>query len=63
MFFIINDRGLPLRILDKTKSILMLYSTLPLNETLNDKINNSFENRFDSYDDLIVFNDKIGILG
>lgn len=29
MFSIINDRGLPLRILDKTKSILMLYSTLP----------------------------------
>ncbi|MCB9207705.1 MAG: DUF262 domain-containing protein, partial [Ignavibacteriales bacterium] len=26
MFSIINDRGLPLRILDKTKSILMLYS-------------------------------------
>lgn len=27
MFSIINDRGLQLRILDKTKSILMLYST------------------------------------
>jgi hypothetical protein len=34
MFSIINDRGLPLRILDKTKSILMLYSTLHLKEKL-----------------------------
>lgn len=63
MFSIINDRGLPLRILDKTKSILMLYSTLHLNEDLNDTINNSFENIFDSYDDLLVCRDKLGILG
>jgi hypothetical protein len=63
MFSIINDRGLPLRILDKTKSILMLYSTLHLEEDLNDKINNSFENIFDSYDDLLVLKDKLGILG
>lgn len=63
MFSIINDRGLPLRILDKTKSILMLYSTLHLNEELNDTINNSFEKIFDSYDDLLVCRDKLGILG
>ncbi len=63
MFSIINDRGLPLRILDKTKSILMLYSTLHLNEDLNNTINNSFENIFDSYDDLLVCRDKLGILG
>lgn len=63
MFSIINDRGLPLRILDKTKSILMLYSTLHLNEDLNDTINNSFENIFDSYDDLLVSRKKLGILG
>lgn len=62
MFSIINDRGLPLRILDKTKSILMLYSTLHLNEDLNDTINNSFENIFDSYDDLLVCRDNLGIL-
>jgi len=43
MFSIINDRGLPLRILDKTKSILMLYSTLHLQEVLNNSINDSFE--------------------
>lgn len=63
MFSIINDRGLPLRILDKTKSILMLYSTLHLKEALNDTINSSFEKIFDSYDDLLVTKEKLGILG
>lgn len=63
MFSIINDRGLPLRILDKTKSILMLYSTLHLKETLNDKINSSFEEIFDGYDDLLIWKEKLGILG
>ncbi|RYD52374.1 MAG: DUF262 domain-containing protein [Sphingobacteriales bacterium] len=63
MFSIINDRGLPLRILDKTKSILMLYSTLHLDDGLNDSINNSFEHIFDAYDDLLVTRDELGILG
>lgn len=63
MFSIINDRGLPLRILDKTKSILMLYSTLHLKKQLNGQINKSFEKIFDSYDDLLVTRDKLGILG
>ncbi len=63
MFSIINDRGLPLRILDKTKSILMLYSTLHLEEKLNDLINNEFEKIFDAYDDLLVLRDQLGILG
>lgn len=63
MFSIINDRGLPLRILDKTKSMLMLHSTLRLNEELNEFINNSFEKIFDSYDNLLVCRDKLGILG
>jgi uncharacterized protein with ParB-like and HNH nuclease domain len=63
MFSIINDRGLPLRILDKTKSILMLYSTLHLEEKLNELINDGFEIIFDSYDDMLVSRDKLGILG
>jgi hypothetical protein len=63
MFSIINDRGLPLRILDKTKSILMLYSTLHLKEALNNSINDSFKKIFDSYDDLLVFRESLGILG
>jgi hypothetical protein len=63
MFSIINDRGLPLRILDKTKSILMLYSTLHLKEKLNGKINDSFEKIFDSYDDILIHIEKLNILG
>jgi uncharacterized protein with ParB-like and HNH nuclease domain len=62
MFSIINDRGLPLRILDKTKSILMLYSTLHLGESLNNMINDGFEKIFDAYDDLLLLKDKLGIL-
>lgn len=63
MFSIINDRGLPLRILDKTKSLLMLYSTLHLNEKLNDQINDCFEKIFDSYDDILVYKDQLKIIG
>lgn len=62
MFSIINDRGLPLRILDKTKSILMLYSTIHLSEKLNELINDSFEHIFDSYDDILVSKERLGIL-
>lgn len=63
MFSIINDRGLPLRILDKTKSILMLYSTIHLKEKLNELINNGFEKIFNAYDDILVWKDKLEILG
>ncbi|MGI5172837.1 DUF262 domain-containing protein [Treponema sp. OMZ 840] len=63
MFSIINDRGLPLRILDKTKSILMLYSTLHLNEELNSFINDQFEVIFDSYDEILMLKDELNILG
>jgi len=63
MFSIINDRGLPLRILDKTKSILMLYSTIHLKEKLNDLINASFEKIFDSFDDILVFIEELNIFG
>ena len=63
MFSIINDRGLPLRILDKTKSILMLYSTIHLKEKLNVLINDNFEKIFDSYDDILVSIARLNILG
>ena len=63
MFSIINDRGLPLGILDKTKSTLMLYSTLYLENKLNPLINESFKGIFNSYDNLLVLKDKLGILG
>jgi uncharacterized protein with ParB-like and HNH nuclease domain len=63
MFEIINDRGLPLSILDKTKSKLMLFSTIYLNEKLNNDINGAFEKVFDSYDDIIQLRNELNILG
>jgi len=63
MFEIINDRGLPLKILDKCKSVLMLYSTMYLDEKLNDVINNAFEKVYDSFDDIIMDRDRLKILG
>ena len=54
MFSIINDRGLPLSVLDKTKSTLMFFSTKYLESSLNDSINVCFEKVFDSYDDILL---------
>jgi len=62
MFEIINDRGLELNYLDKVKSIAMLYSTMYLNESLNNTINKSFEIIFDSNDNIILKRDKLKIL-
>lgn len=42
MFTVINDRGLDLSNIDKTKSTLMLYSTVYLDGKLNQKINERF---------------------
>lgn len=61
MFSVINDRGLPLSNLDKTKSLLMLYSTLYLNEELNETINNSFGEIFDFFDEMIFLKNKLGL--
>lgn len=63
MFSIVNDRGLPLRILDKVKSVLMLYSTKYLSSKLNKDINDAFEQIFDSYDNILHQRDILGILG
>ena len=42
MFQTVNDRGVPLSLLDKLKAILMLYSNKFCNEELDDKINDIF---------------------
>jgi len=63
MFSIINDRGLPLSVLDKTKSALMMFSTLKLNNSLNEDINNSFESIYNSYDEIIEQKEILKILG
>lgn len=46
----LNDRGKPLTLLDKTKSLLMFYSTRFLSGKLNHDINNNFGNIFMDYD-------------
>ncbi|MCG3696645.1 DUF262 domain-containing protein [Aliarcobacter butzleri] len=62
MFEIINDRGLALSYLDKIKSILMLYSTMYLDDKLNDTINLSFEKIFDANDEIMNKKDELKIL-
>jgi uncharacterized protein with ParB-like and HNH nuclease domain len=59
MFSVINDRGLPLSNLDKTKSILMLYSTLYLGTALNNNINVQFGEIFDNLDNLLIKKKKL----
>lgn len=61
MFSVINDRGLPLSNLDKTKSLLMLYSTLYLNEELNESINKQFGEIFDFFDEMVFLKNKLGL--
>lgn len=63
MFSSINDRGLPLKTLDKVKSILMLYDHLCLKEGLKEEINDSFEVIFDSYDKIFTNKDTLGVGG
>ncbi|MCB9285078.1 MAG: DUF262 domain-containing protein [Lewinellaceae bacterium] len=53
MFTVINDRGLPLSNFDKTKSTLILYSTIYLDEELNQFINESFGQIFDYLDNAL----------
>lgn len=62
MFEIINDRGLELSYLDKVKSILMLYSTMYLNSSLNDTINCKFEMIYDANDDIVLKSNELKIL-
>lgn len=62
MFEIINDRGLELSYLDKIKSILMLYSTMYVDDSLNTIINNNFEIIFDANDDIFMQKDELKIL-
>lgn len=62
MFSIINDRGLQLKILDKTKSMFMLYSTIYLEKELNDLVNKKFEKIFRVYDEIDILKEELGIL-
>ncbi len=61
MFSVINDRGLPLSNLDKTKSALMMYSTIYLNCSLNDRINEYFGKIFDLLDNVLYKKQELRI--
>jgi uncharacterized protein with ParB-like and HNH nuclease domain len=63
MFSVINDRGLPLSILDKIKSTLMYYSTIKLDAQLNHDINLIFGEIFDAYDAITLLRKELDILG
>lgn len=61
MFSVINDRGLPLSNLDKTKSALMMYSTIYLNCSLNNIINENFGKIFDLLDNVLNQKEELRI--
>lgn len=61
MFSVINDRGLPLSNLDKTKSALMMYSTIYLDCSLNDIINENFGKVFDLLDNVLDKKEELRI--
>ncbi len=61
MFTVINDRGLPLSNLDKTKSALMMYSTIYLDCELNDNINETFGKIFDLLDNVLYKKEQLQI--
>jgi len=62
MFTVINDRGLQLNNLDKTKSTLMFYSTLYLESSLNADINEVFGRVFDNLDNILLKKEELKIL-
>lgn len=62
MFSVINDRGLPLNIIDKTKSTLMYFSTISLDEALNHEINLAFGEIYDAFDAIDLVRDELDVL-
>jgi len=52
MFQTVNDRGMPLSMMDKTKALLVFYSNRYLEGKLDDDINCCFGQCFRSYDSL-----------
>jgi len=52
MFQTVNDRGMPLSMMDKTKALLVFYSNRYLKGELDDIINDCFGQCFRSYDSL-----------
>lgn len=55
LFQTVNDRGLPLTVMDKSKALLVYYSNRFLEGALDDLISESFGRCFRAYDDIVEF--------
>lgn len=61
IFQTVNDRGKPLTNMEKTKSLLIYYSSKFLSGSLDDWINNKFGEIFRLYDNIKELSEKNGI--
>ena len=61
IFQTVNDRGKPLSIMEKIKSLLVYFSNKYLNKKYDDEINHVFGEIFEFYDSIKDNGDKLGI--
>jgi uncharacterized protein with ParB-like and HNH nuclease domain len=62
LFQTVNDRGMPLSVMDKAKALLMSYSNQYLDAELDDQINEAFGVCFNIYDGIREFARRDGFL-
>jgi len=58
IFQTVNDRGKPLSIMEKSKSLLIYFSNKYLKGILDNEINNKFGEIFEMYDDIKLISEK-----
>lgn len=61
IFQTVNDRGKPLSIMEKMKSLLIYFSNKYLDKKYDDEINSIFSDIFELYDSIKYNSDKLGI--
>lgn len=61
IFQTVNDRGKPLSIMEKMKSLLIYFSNKYLEKKYDDEINSIFSDIFELYDSIKYNGDKLGI--
>lgn len=61
IFQTVNDRGKPLSIMEKMKSLLIYFSNKYLDKKYDDEINSIFSDIFELYDSIKYNGDKFGI--
>ncbi|MBT1708415.1 DUF262 domain-containing protein [Fulvivirgaceae bacterium PWU5] len=61
IFQTVNDRGKPLSNVEKAKSLLIYFSNRYLNRKLDDTINDYFSDIFETYDDIKILGESLGI--